>query len=85
MLKIEEMSTAVFSLWLHSETTSREAEAQRSNPAIGGWEAGLGQAQGQQRQRPRELETPAYGLSLSFGNQWLSLDLDLVSSRPFWV
>ena len=36
MLKIEEMSTAVFSLWLKSEAASREAEAWPSNPAIGG-------------------------------------------------
>jgi len=36
MLKIEEMSTAMFSLRLHSETTSGEAEARPSNPATGG-------------------------------------------------
>lgn len=45
LLKIEETSTAVFSLGLKSEATTGEAEARPPNPAIR-WEASLGQSQG---------------------------------------
>lgn len=45
LLKIEETSTAVFSLGLKSKATTGEAEARPPNPAIQ-WEASLGQDQG---------------------------------------
>ena len=63
-LKIEETSTAVFSLGLNSEATSREAEAWPSNLAIQ-WEVSLGKSKG-------ELETPGYRASPSFGNSGFS-------------